>query len=190
MSDSGKEKFHEYDGIIEHDNPLPMWWLWTFFLTIIFAFIYFIHYQFAGGPTLSEELNHAMSQLEKSKASAVAAEPMETEDSIKEATTKPGLVELGAAQFSAKCVACHGDRLQGQIGPNLTDKFWIYGKGSHLDIAKLIREGIPDKGMPPWGTVLKRDEVYAITAYIVSKRGSNPTGAKEPQGEPSEEYLK
>jgi cytochrome c oxidase cbb3-type subunit 3 len=131
-----------------------------------------------------------MSQLEKSKVSSVAAEPLETEESIKAASAKPGLAEVGAAQYAAKCVACHGDQLQGQIGPNLTDKFWIHGKGSHLDIVKVIREGVPDKGMPPWGTVLKKDEVYAVTAYIISKKGSNPKGAKEPQGEASEEYLK
>ena len=59
MSDS-ENKFHEYDGIVEHDNPLPTWWLWTFFLAIIFAFLYFIHYEFGGGETLQQELQVAM----------------------------------------------------------------------------------------------------------------------------------
>ncbi|MGE5085420.1 MAG: cbb3-type cytochrome c oxidase N-terminal domain-containing protein, partial [Bacillota bacterium] len=87
MSDN-EPKFHEYDGIIEHDNPLPMWWLWTFLITIIFAFLYFLHYEIAGGPTLQQELKVAMDQLEKEKASVVSTSPVETEDSLKAAFEK------------------------------------------------------------------------------------------------------
>jgi len=179
-----KEKFHEYDGIIEHDNPLPTWWLWSFFFTIIFSFMYFIHYQLGGGGlTLTEELKQAMAELEKTKASAVSSSPMETEDSLKEAFGKDGVITLGAAQFTAKCASCHGQELQGLIGPNLTDKYWLHGKGSRMDVVKVIREGVPEKGMPPWGPVLKKDELYAVAAFILSKKGSNPAGAKEPQGD-------
>lgn len=182
MSDS-KEKFHEYDGIIEHDNPLPMWWLWTFFLTIIFAFLYFLHYQLGGGATLQDELKTAMTQLEKQQATSVASAPMETEDTLKEAFSKDGVVNAGVAVFESKCASCHGQQLQGLIGPNLTDKFWIHGKGTRMDIVKVIREGVAEKGMPPWGPVLKKEEVYSVAAYILSKKGSNPPGAKAPQGE-------
>ncbi len=182
MSDS-ENKFHEYDGIIEHDNPLPTWWLWSFFICVIFAFLYFLHYQFAGGPTLTDELKVAMAQLEKEQSAVVASNPVETEDSLLEAFGKDGIVALGASTFHAKCAACHGQELQGLIGPNLTDNFWIHGKGTRLDIVKVIREGVPDKGMPPWGPVLKRDEIYAVASFILSKKGSNPPGAKAPQGE-------
>ena len=182
MSDNN-EKFHEYDGIVEHDNPLPTWWLWTFFLCIIFAALYYIHYQFGGGLTLSQELDIAMKDLEKSKAQIVASAPLETEDSLQEAFGKGGVVELGAATFQGKCAACHGQELQGLIGPNLTDRFWLHGKGTRLDIVKVVRDGVPDKGMPPWGPVLKKEELYAVAAFILSKKGSNPAGAKPPQGE-------
>ena len=190
MSDSSNEKFHEYDGIIEHDNPLPTWWLWSFFLAIIFAFIYYLHYEIAGGPTLTQELTVAMAELDKAKASQAALAPLETEESLQKSLQEPGLIELGAAQFSSKCAACHGNELQGLIGPNLTDKFWIHGHGDRMSMVKTIREGVPDKGMPPWGSVLKKNELYAVTAYILSKKGSNPAGAKEAQGEASEDYLK
>lgn len=183
MSDK-QEKFHEYDGIIEHDNPLPTWWLWTFLITIIFSFLYFIHYELGGGGlTLNEELKEAMHALEKSKASAAASSPMETEDSLAAAFAKDGVLATGAAQFTAKCASCHGQELQGLIGPNLTDKYWLHGKGTRMDIVKVIREGVPEKGMPPWGPVMKRDEIYAVTAFIISKKGSSPKGAKEPQGD-------
>ena len=174
-------KKHSYDGIQEYDNPLPSWWLWTFFFTIIFAFIYYVHYEIAGGPTLQDELKVAMQELEKNKA----AQPqvMETEDSIAEAMNGAGMIETGAAQYVAKCAACHGNELQGSIGPNLTDKFWIHGKATRLDVVKVIREGVADKGMPPWGPVMKKEEIYAVSAYIMSKIGTNPPNPKAPQEE-------
>lgn len=182
MSDS-EEKFHVYDGIVEQDNPLPTWWLWTFFLTIIFAFMYLIHYELGGGPTLTAELNQAMEELERSQATAAQTAPMETEDSLMAAFAKDGVIEAGAAQFTSKCASCHGPELGGLIGPNLTDNYWLHGKGARLDLVKVIREGVPEKGMPPWGPVMKKEEMYAVTAYILSKKGTNPAGAKPPQGE-------
>ncbi|MNK12033.1 Cbb3-type cytochrome c oxidase subunit CcoP [compost metagenome] len=183
MSNNDTEQFHEYDGIIEHDNPMPTWWLWTFFLTIIFAFLYYIHYELAGGPTLQQELTVAMEQLEKTKSAAISSAPMETEDSLAAAFAKDGLLEAGQGQFASKCAACHGAELQGLIGPNLVDKFWVHGKGNRMDILKVVREGVPEKGMPPWGPVMKRDELYAVVAYIMSKKGTSPAGAKAPEGE-------
>src|SRR5574343_592852 len=94
-------KGHEYDGIKEFDNPLPGWWLVTIYATIIFAFIYVIHYEFGSGPTLAQE---------------------------------PKVLAMGAEVFTGKCASCHGNELQGLIGPNLTDKYWIHGKGKISDI--------------------------------------------------------
>ena len=182
MSDN-EQKYHEYDGIIEHDNPLPTWWLWTFFLTIIFAFLYYIHYELAGGPTLQDELKVAMTEINQLQSKASTATPLETEDSLAAAFAKDGILELGASQYASKCAACHNTALQGSIGPNLTDAYWLHGKGTRMDIVKNIRDGIAEKGMPPWGPVMKRDEIYAVAAYIMSKKGSKPAGAKEPQGE-------
>lgn len=188
MSDETKNQIndpltdHEYDGIQEYDNPLPTWWLWTFFLTIMFSFIYFIHYEFGGGPTLKQELEVAMQNIEKAAAQHAPA-VTETEDLLAEAMKDPKLTEVGAAAYVAKCAACHGPQLGGLIGPNLTDNFWLHGKATRLDIVNVIRKGVPEKGMPPWETLLSKDEVYGLTAYILSKKGSNPANAKPPQGE-------
>lgn len=173
---------HDYDGIQEYDNPLPTWWLWTFFLTIIFAFLYFIHYQFGGGPTLKEELAVAMQNLESAAAQHAPA-VTESEEILTEAMKDPKLLELGAAAFTSKCAACHGPHLGGLIGPNLTDNFWLHGKATRMDIATVIRKGVPEKGMPPWESMLSKDEIYGLTAYIISKKGSNPANPKAPQGE-------
>lgn len=183
MADNQNHKFHEYDGIIEHDNPLPTWWLWSFLLTIIFSFIYLIHYEIGGGPTLTQELEVAMQNLEKAKATASSAAPMETEEMLNSKFADANLITLGASQYAGKCAACHGTELQGLIGPNLTDDYWLHGDGSHMALLKVIREGIPEKGMPPWDGILKRDELYGVAAFIASKHGTQPAGAKEPQGE-------
>lgn len=182
MSDHD-QKYHEYDGIIEHDNPLPTWWLWTFFLTIIFAFLYFLHYELGGGPTLQDELKVAMAEIEQIQSKANTTAPLETEESLAAAFEKDGVLEVGAIQYAGKCAACHSTEMQGSIGPNLVDSYWMHGKGTRMDILKVVRDGVPEKGMPPWGPVMKRDELYAVTAYILSKKGTKPAGAKEPQGE-------
>lgn len=171
---------HVYDGIAEEDNPLPTWWLWSFLLTVIFAFIYYIHYEVSkAGPSLQDEFTQAMQELEKHKASA--PRPTESEESLL-AAMGTDIIALGKTTFDGKCAACHGNNLQGVIGPNLTDNYWLHGKGTRLDILTTVRAGVPAKGMPPWEAMLSRDEQYGVVAYIVSKFGSNPAGAKAPEG--------
>lgn len=174
---------HDYDGIKEFDNPLPNWWLITFYGTIIFAFIYFIHYEFGGGPTLKQELSVAMKDVEAAKAANAASAPAETEESLTSQMAAAGAIENGKQVFAAKCAACHGENLQGLIGPNLTDNYWIHGKGTRKDIVAVIRTGVADKGMPAWETLLKPEELVAVAGYVYSKKGSNPANAKAPQGE-------
>lgn len=175
---------HSYDGITELDNPLPSWWLWTFLFTIMFAFLYWIHYESGSGPTLKQELTTAMKEIEKNQPHEPAL--METEETLMAAMSGPGLVSTGAQVYASKCVACHGADLQGQVGPNLTDKFWIHGKGTRVSIIKVVREGVPEKGMPTWGEVISKEESYAVTAFIFSKKRTNPPNAKAPQGEEAE----
>lgn len=180
------KKHPVYDGIVEHDNPMPSWWLWTFFLTIIFAFIYYVHYEIAGGPTLQDELKIEMAQLEK--ASAKAPAPVETEESLAAVFGKSEAIQAGSATYAQKCASCHGADLQGLIGPNLVDSYWIHGKATKMDIVHWIRVGVPEKGMPPWGPVMKNEELYSVAAYIYSKKGTQPAGSKEPQGDLVEGY--
>lgn len=188
MSDKQNEdvemKGHSYDGITEYDNPLPTWWLVTFFITIIFGFIYYIHYETGSGPTLKQELNMAMEEIEKHKAQAPVV--MESEESLQALMQTPEISSLGSGQYAGKCAVCHGEHLQGLIGPNLTDKYWLHGKGTRMDILKVVRDGVPDKGMPAWGAMLKKEEVYAVVSYVFSKKNSQPENAKAPQGEPVE----
>ena len=172
---------HSYDGITEYDNPLPTWWLWTFFITIIFSFMYFLHYVVGSGPSLQDELKVAMQEIESNKAPAPAL--LETEETLTQSMQGAGIQEAGHAVYSSKCAACHGIELQGSIGPNLTDNYWIHGKATRSEILKVIREGVVEKGMPPWGSVLKKEELYSVTAYIFTRKGSRPQNPKAPQGD-------
>ena len=67
------------------------------------------------------------------------------------------------------------------IGPNLTDDAWIHG-GSLQAIHKTIVDGVLAKGMPPWGKLLKPDQIDAVTVYVASLKGTSPPGAKAPEG--------
>ena len=176
---------HDYDGIQEYDNPLPNWWLMTFFGTIIFAFLYWIHYQFAGGPSLAEEFKSDMTAVEQKSRSAQKKDSTETEESLAILLKDPTALNKGKDIYLAKCAACHGNELQGVIGPNLVDEYWIHGKGSMLDVLALVRKGVLEKGMPAWDTMMKDEEIKLVVAYIASSLGAKPANAKPPQGEKS-----
>ena len=171
---------HEYDGIQELDNPLPMWWLITFFGTIIFGFIYWMHYDITGaGPTTQQEMADDLAAVAKlaAPASGGASAPVD----LNALLADPKIFEAGKSVFQARCVACHGAGGEGQIGPNLTDKFWIHGKGQLADIATVVSKGVTEKGMPPWETQLSPSDLNAVTVFAYKLR-ENPKTGKEPQG--------
>lgn len=169
---------HEYDGIRELDNPLPGWWLTTFYGTIIFAVGYYIAYTFLGAPTQAQELKEAMAQIATLQG---PSDKLPTEQELNAKFNAQTLSD-GKAVFVARCVACHGDKGQGIVGPNLTDAYWIHGKGTRADIYKVIHNGVPDKGMLAWGEILKPEEVLAVTSFVYSIRNTNVPG-KPPQGD-------
>lgn len=178
---------HDYDGIQEFDNPLPMWWLWTFFGTIIFAFIYYIHYEINNGPTLDDELAADMAAIQKQQELAPKAE-IKKEDLLA-VLNDNNLIASGKTSYQEKCASCHGDQGQGLVGPNLTDKHWIHDKGEALAMIKIIQKGVLEKGMPPWEGILTDEQIKAVYAFIYSLRGTNPAGAKAAEGEEVADYY-
>lgn len=173
---------HDYDGIQEYDNPLPMWWLITFLAAIIFSYLYYLHYTTGVGLTLSQEFDRDMAEVRATQAEhdKKAAPPSDADAAVLAADSSAK--EKGRTVYEAKCAVCHGPKLEGNIGPNLTDDFWINGQGQLKDIVGLVQNGVTDKGMPAWKDLLKVDEVNAVSAYVVSAKGSNPPNAKAPQG--------
>ena len=176
---------HDYDGIRELDHPLPTWWRWLFYICIAFSVVYAGYYLPGFGLTLREELVVAMTTLESTKPKADDRATL-SDAVVLAAFKSPDRLKLGQEVYISKCLACHGDKGQGLIGPNLTDDHWLHGTGSPADVAKVISEGVLDKGMPNWGAMLKTDEVINVTAFVRSLRGTQPPGAKEAQGEKHE----
>ena len=179
MSTSDVETNHDYDGIREFDNPLPRWWLLTFYGAVVFSVGYWFYYH-----TLSVgELPQAGYQIEMEaaeKQDAAREQNALSEDQLLALARDQETVQRGASVFKQNCVSCHGDRAQGVIGPNLTDGFWLHG--SHAkDIYKVVSTGVLDKGMPSWRPVLGTNKVRDATAYVLSLKDKNETG-KAPQG--------
>jgi cytochrome c oxidase cbb3-type subunit 3 len=181
-SNNPNQEVHVYDGIEEHDNFLPRWWLGILYGTIVFAIGYFTYYVMGPGPTLEQEYQAEAKKIEETLASQPVTGSQMGDEQFASFVKVPANREKGAQVYQGKCLACHGDKGQGGIGPNLTDDYWIHGaKPSQL--VTVITNGVGDKGMPPWGPLLKPEEIHSLVAFIFSLRGTNPPNSKAPQGE-------
>ena len=173
---------HEYDGIQELDNPLPGWWLMTFYITIVFSIGYVIYFYALGGPSSDQELEASLEKIESKRAVVVTEDEEKSEEALVALVSDNERIEMGKNEFLAKCMACHGNLGQGLIGPNLTDDYWIHGDGSIKAIINQINVGVPEKGMPPWKGQIPPDLIENVAIYVYSIKGTNPPGARPPQG--------
>jgi len=178
---------HDYDGIQEYDNPIPVWMKGLFSTTIVFAVVYVVYYGFNLGPSIQTEYLEENRVLEAEWAAYYADHPIvppSTEELVA-ATQNPQLVEDGHEQYRRSCAACHGEHGQGLIGPNLTDSYWLHG-GKLTEIYATVVSGVAGKGMPPWGRALAPEKLKAVVAYVRRLQGTNPPDGKPPQGQPAE----
>lgn len=174
---------HEYDGILEADNRLPRWWLYTLYGTILFAACYWLYYHSYGtGHTPRQVYEGEKMARAKIEAERLAAAGPITPEKLVEMSRNVAILESGKAAFVANCVSCHAANGGGQVGPNLTDEFWIHG-GKPEQLLASVRMGYLDKGMPPWGQVLGESKVREVAAYVYSLKNTNVPGGKAPQGE-------
>lgn len=172
---------HEYDGIQEYDNPLPRWWVRLFWGSFVFALVYMVHYQWTGnGMSVAEAYEADMAQAREAEALREAGSEL-TEAGLAKLMDDPAMMKDAATLFLAKCTQCHLPQGQGSIGPNLTDHHWIHGRGSLLDIYKVVDEGVLSKGMPNWGKQLRPIELRKVVAYVGTLRGTMVPG-KAPEG--------
>lgn len=172
---------HAYDGIHELNNPVPKWFNFLFYGTMIFAIGYIYYYHIGEyGQKQDQEYETEMAKAEADKRSFLA----KSANKIDESTVKvdQALVANGKTVFMANCIACHGEHGQGLVGPNLTDEYWLHG-GSIGDIFKTIKYGVPAKGMVSWEKSMSAANIAEVANYIVSLQGSRPAGAKAPQGD-------
>lgn len=176
---------HEWDGIKELNTPLPRWWLWTMYATIVWGIAYTIAYP--AWPMIS---GATAGVLGYSSRGEVAEEitrfddinaPLDTAIVAAELTAIEGDPELrnyavngGAAVFRTWCAQCHGAGAAGAKGyPNLLDDDWLWGgdiEAIHQTIAHGIRDAVDEdtrySEMPAFGDILTDDEITAVAAYV------------------------
>lgn len=173
---------HTYDGIEEHDNHLPRWWLMTLWGTIVFAFGYWGYYHtFKVGTLPREALAAELAVRQAAEAKAAAAAPVLDDAALVALTKDAAVVERGRAVYAASCLACHGAKGEGLVGPNLTDAVWIH-PNKPTELLDVVGNGVLEKGMPAWKPALGADKVKDAVVFLLTLKNTNVAG-KAPQGE-------
>jgi cytochrome c oxidase cbb3-type subunit III len=173
---------HNYDGIQEYDNPLPRWWVYLFYATIVFSVLYY--FNIAGIGIGKGRIANYEADVAAWKAAHPEPESGATPEQLAALAADQNAIAAGKTVFTTNCASCHRPDGGGMIGPNLTDDAWIHG-GTLPEIHKTIVEGVLAKGMPNWGKLLKPDQVSAVTVYVASLKGTNPPNPKAPEGAPA-----
>lgn len=172
---------HSYDGIHELDNNLPNWWLFTFYTGIGFAVFYFILYQIMGAPNLRDEFSKDYAEVQKLQEEFNKKNGA-FEDVKYQAIVKADGVNKGKTVFENNCMPCHQEKGKGDIGPNLSDEYWLHAKGTPDTIYPVVFKGVPDKGMPTWSGTLSNEEIYQVVSYVQTLHNTHQPGGKAPQG--------
>lgn len=174
---------HEYDGIRELDNRLPPWWVNLFIITVVWSAVYMFYYHWGGGgPSSVDEYNQEVERAKKEIAIAMAGAANAVDESSVQALTESAALAEGELIFKNLCAACHGQLGEGGVGPNLTDDYWLHG-GGIKNIFKVVKYGVPEKGMISWQSQLTPSDMQKVASYILTLHGTNPPNGKEPQGE-------
>ena len=179
---------HEWDGIKELNKPLPKWWLFTFYATIVWAVGYWIAYPafptlvgytkgmigYSQRVTVADEVAAARAAQGELRLQ-IAAASLETIE--REPDLQRFAMSGGATAFQSYCAPCHGRGAQGNVGyPNLNDDDWLWG-GTVDDILKTIsngirsdREGTRSSQMPRYGIdkLLDEQQINDAAEYVLS----------------------
>lgn len=182
---------HTWDGIQELNTPLPRWWLWTFYLTIIWSFAYFIAYpawplvsSYTKGLLGWQSREAVVADLEELKAQRSGMTAKLAQTPLEEVKQNPELFAFARAQgkaaFGDNCAPCHGAGGAGAKGyPNLNDDDWLWG-GTLPEIHQTLLYGIRSGNdqahqgaMPAFGRdgILKREEISQVADYVRSLSG-------------------
>jgi cytochrome c oxidase cbb3-type subunit 3 len=173
---------HNYDGIRELDNITPPWFIAGFAATILFAAVYLYRFHIAESAlTQEQELAVEMKDAQILQDSLLKLEGNKVDENSVAMLGATGIA-AGKKLYDMNCVACHGDKGQGGVGPNMTDNYYIHG-GSIKDVFKSIKYGWVEKGMKAWKDDFSPTQIAQLSSYVESLKGTNPPGAKEKQGE-------
>jgi len=189
---------HSWDGIEEYDNPMPRWWLYTFYACIVWGIGYTIAYPawpMVSGAT-SGLLGYStrgdlVADLERAQAANAEINDQLVSVALTAIPDDPDLnqyaVNKGAAVFRTFCSQCHGSGAAGVQAagyPNLLDDDWLWG-GTVEEIHTTITHGIrneddPDarySEMPVFGEILSPEEIEQVAHYVFAMNGRDPLDA-------------
>ena len=195
---------HEWDGIKELNTPLPRWWLWVFYATVLWSFGYWVLYP--AWPTLTGYTKGLLDQSQRDDvAAAVLAMKSKREEqgrllagaTLAQIEEDPNLSqfarEAGKSAFGDNCATCHGSGAQGFKGyPNLNDDVWLWG-GKLEDIKQTITVGVrsthPDtriSQMPAYGrdALLEPKQIDDLVEYVASLSGGEANAAAAARAAP------
>jgi cytochrome c oxidase cbb3-type subunit 3 len=177
---------HVWDeDLAEYNNPLPRWWSWLFYLTVIFSLIYLVLYPGLGSwpGTLGWT---QVGQLEQENARAQAQfgplyEKFAAMD-VKALAGNPQARAVGEKLFLNNCAQCHASDAGGSRGfPNLTDRDWLWG-GDPAAIRTTITDGRTGI-MPPFGPALGEGGTKDVAHYVMSLSGGTHDSIRRARGE-------
>lgn len=181
-----QERSHAFDGITEYDNNLPRWWVWMLYISVVFAVGYLVYFHVLSGELSKADADRYESEIILKKEAD--KNRTKTEDELRALSKDPAMIAKGKeALKKTVCFTCHGAEYTGLIGPNLRDKYWLYGS-SMTEMVKTITHGRIVNGvvvMTPQNLTLKADVIEAIACYIVQlnregeKTGMRPQATRE-----------
>jgi len=189
---------HEWDGIKEFNNPLPRWWVWVFYATIIWGVIYTIAYP--AWPLINSATPGVLGYSTRAEVAAEIAAVDEANAAINERLASAELTEIsadaelngyavsaGAAVFKTWCAQCHGSGAAGAKGyPNLLDDDWLWGgdiDAIYNTVAHGIRNTEDDDAryseMPAFGDDMLEEEgdIAAVVNYVQTLSGGQANDA-------------
>jgi cytochrome c oxidase cbb3-type subunit 3 len=182
---------HEWDGIRELNNPMPRWWVYTFYATIVWAIAYTVAYP--AWPLISDATKGMLGYSSRAEVAAELAGAKAAQSTFVDKIAASSLQDImadtqlsqfavagGASAFKVNCAQCHGSGAAGFPGfPNLNDDDWVWG-GTVDEIYHTIAHGIRHPGdddtriseMPAYADILQPDEIKQVAAYVVSLTGT------------------
>lgn len=174
---------HNYDGITELDNPIPGWFMSLFYGTVFFGAVYLLNYHVIGKGNVQEaEYEVAIKEGEASREAYIKKFAASINENNVKVLTDSKAISEGKKVYDANCLACHGAKGEGKVGPNLTDEYWLHGN-TIKNIFHVVSEGVPQKGMISWKKQLNPLQIQQVSSFIIGIKGSNPPNPKAPQGE-------
>ena len=199
---------HVWDGDLQElNNPLPVWWTYTFYATMVFALVYWVAYpswpvgkgflpgmntisfKNADGTEGAWHWNTRAKLLKETQDAVIAQKPyydkvagLPYEQITKDPELNSFVLSAGKAVFSDNCAACHQAGGQGKVGffPNLTDDDWLHG-GGFEKINETISKGRHGY-MPPFAEALDHAQIDELANYVFSLSGGKADPAKMAKG--------